>query len=289
MNKLEEGYGEMEQKPRYIKSVPAGSLKKFAIEKRGDELSSALRKRIFEQLTLHKLIYDDMEPDLVISVGGDGTLLQAFHRYSDRLSKTAFVGLHTGHLGFYADWTAEEVDGLIQSVIEKSFDMVEYPLLRIAVDFMDGTQSKHFLALNECTVRSVEGLLVADVMIKGEKFESFRGDGLCFSTPTGSTAYNKGLSGAIIHPSLSSIQLTEIASINNRVYRTVGSPLIMPEHHRCQVMPVMDKSFTLSVDHLSSVHDQVKQIEFGVAEEKIRFARFRRFPFWRRVRDSFIG
>ena len=43
---------------------------------------------------------NEEEPDLVITVGGDGTLLYAFHRYSNRLNETAFVGVHTGHLGF---------------------------------------------------------------------------------------------------------------------------------------------------------------------------------------------
>lgn len=273
----------------HIRNVPAGSLKKFAIEYKDDPLSSELHRQILDQLKAKQMIYDENEPDLVISIGGDGTLLHAFHTYTHRLNTTAFVGVHTGHLGFYADWTSGEVDELVEAIIGKRFDLVEYPLLHIGVHYSSNVKPDDLLALNECTVRSASGLLVADVLIKGEKFESFRGDGLCFSTPTGSTAYNKGLSGALVHPSLPSIQLTEIASINNRVFRTVGSPLILPQHHHCQVMPVADRAFTLSVDHLSRVHEDVKKIEFGVAEEKIRFARFRPFPFWRRVRDSFIG
>ncbi len=51
-----------------------------------------------------RMIEDSENPEIVISVGGDGTLLQAFHQYSHMLSKVAFVGVHTGHLGFYADW-----------------------------------------------------------------------------------------------------------------------------------------------------------------------------------------
>ena len=70
---------------------------------------------------------------------------------------------------------------------------------------------------------------------KRATFERFRGDGLCISTPSGSTAYNKALGGAIIHPSLKAIQLAEMASINNRVFRTIGSPLIFPGHHNLYV------------------------------------------------------
>lgn len=272
-----------------IDGIPAGRIKSFAVETRDDPFSNKLREQICGYLTDFQLKYDEDEPDIVVSVGGDGTLLQAFHRYVRRLDDTAFVGVHTGHLGFYADWTAEEVEKLVISIARNSFDIVEYPLLQVAISYIDNNKMMSYLALNECTVRSAEGLLVADVMIKGEKFESFRGDGLCFSTPTGSTAYNKGLAGAIIHPSLASIQLTEIASINNRVYRTLGSPLILPKHHHCQVKPVTEDHFNVTIDHLSTIHDKVKLIECCVAKERIRFARFRPFPFWRRVRDSFIG
>ncbi|MDV2687009.1 NAD(+) kinase, partial [Alkalihalophilus lindianensis] len=93
------------------------------------------------------------------------------------------------------------------------------------------------LALNESTVKSLEGTLVIDVEIRGEHFERFRGDGLCVSTPSGSTAYNKALGGAIIHPSISAIQVAEMASINNKVFRTIGSPLILPAHHTCLLKP----------------------------------------------------
>ncbi|RYM04581.1 NAD kinase [Sporolactobacillus sp. THM7-7] len=271
-------------------AIPAGMLKKFAVQTREDAFSHAIKARIIDYLTDFQLTYDEKEPDIVISVGGDGTLLQAFHHYIYRLKDTAFVGVHTGHLGFYADWTAEEIEKLVISIARNAFNIVEYPLLKVTVRYTNRAESVGYLALNECTVRGAEGLLVADVLIKGEKFESFRGDGLCFSTPTGSTAYNKGLAGAIIHPSLASIQLSEMASINNRVFRTIGSPLILPRHHRCQVKPVSDNEvLSLTIDHLSLVHENVKFIEFVVAEKKIRFARFRPLPFWRRVRDSFIG
>ena len=47
---------------------------------------------------------DDEHPDIVITVGGDGTLLGAFHHYRNQLDQIRFVGIHTGHLGFYTDW-----------------------------------------------------------------------------------------------------------------------------------------------------------------------------------------
>lgn len=199
---------------------------KFAITSKGDAKSNTLMQRMRTYLQDFHLEYDEDQPDIVISVGGDGTLLYAFHRYKNRLDKTAFVGVHTGHLGFYADWTPDEIEKLVIALAKTPFQIVEYPLLETIVRYQHGGREARFLALNESTVKSVEGTLVMDVEIRGQHFETFRGDGLCIATPSGSTAYNKALGGAIVHPSIDAIQITELASINNRVFRTVGSPLL---------------------------------------------------------------
>ncbi|HET7628547.1 MAG TPA: NAD kinase [Bacillales bacterium] len=261
---------------------------KFAIQEKGDRTSHELGKKIARELKEFDLVYDEQEPDVVISVGGDGTLLHAFHRYKNRLADTAFVGVHTGHLGFYADWMPEEVDKLVIHLAKTPFQIVDYPLLEVTVRYIDGAEENRYLAMNECTVKATEGSLEMEVEIKGEPFETFRGDGLCLSTPSGSTAYNKALGGAIIHPSLASIQLAEMASINNRVFRTIGSPLVLPQHHTCLLKPVNDVNFNITIDHLFLLHEKVKSIQCRVAREKVRFARFRPFPFWKRVKESFI-
>src|SRR5690625_7233487 len=80
---------------------------KFVIVSRGDERSKKIKLTMRQYLVDFDLVYDEKEPDLVISVGGDGTFLEAFHRYVYRLQETAFIGVHTGHLGFYADWVPE--------------------------------------------------------------------------------------------------------------------------------------------------------------------------------------
>ncbi|MCP8615593.1 NAD kinase [Salirhabdus salicampi] len=262
---------------------------RFAILSKGDITSNDIRTKMKNYLCEFDLEYDEIEPDLVISVGGDGTLLHAFHSYVHRLNKTAFIGVHTGHLGFYADWMPKELEKLIIEIAKTPFQVVEYPLLEIVIQPKNGGEEERHIALNETSVKTPEGSVVLDLEIKGEHFETFRGDGLCISTPSGSTAYNKALGGAIIHPSLESIQITEMASINNRVFRTVGSPLILPKHHTCVLKPLNDRSFFITVDHFTKTYKDVKTIQCRVAREKVRFARFRPFPFWKRVHESFIA
>lgn len=262
---------------------------KFSVTSKGDQTSNILKQKIRTYLQDFDFVYDEEQPEIVISVGGDGTLLYAFHRYQRRLDKTAFIGVHTGHLGFYADWVPTEIEKLVIDIAKTPYQIIEYPLLEVIIRYIGGGKEARYLALNECTVKAVEGSLVMDLEIKGDIFETFRGDGLCISTPSGSTAYNKALGGAILHPSIEAIQVAEMASINNRVFRTIGSPLVLPKHHTCMLKPVNDVDFTITVDHLTLLHKDVKSIQYRVATEKVRFARFRPFPFWKRVRDSFIA
>ncbi|NEU29647.1 NAD kinase [bacterium LRH843] len=264
------------------------SAMKFAVTSRGDDVSNKLQQRIKRYLVDFGLIYDVDEPEMVVTIGGDGTLLQAFHDYSHRLGNTAFVGIHTGHLGFYADWLPEEVEKLVIHIAKTPYQIVEYPLLEVVVRHEGTVEYDRHLALNECTIKSFGGSLVCNVEIKGELFEVFRGDGLCISTPSGSTAYNKALGGAILHPSLASIQISEMASINNRVYRTIGSPLVLPQHHTCILKPLNEVGIQVTIDHFNLDYKRIKSLQCRVAEEKVRFARFRPFPFWKRVKESFI-
>jgi len=262
---------------------------KFTIVSRGDERSNKIKAKMKQYLIDFDLIYNTENPELVISVGGDGTFLEAFRRYVDKLDTTAFLGVHTGHLGFYTDWTSDEIEKLVIEIAKTPFHVVEYPLLEVIIRFSDDEKkSLRSLALNETTIKTLEGSVVFDVQIRGEHFETFRGDGLCISTPSGSTAYNKALGGGIIHPSLESIQVTEIASINNRVFRTIGSPLILPKHHTCLLRPLGRDSFIIAFDHITKSFTNVKSIQCRVAKERIRFVRYRPFPFWNRVRDSFV-
>src|SRR5690606_2653111 len=98
---------------------------RFAILSRGDQKSELIKSRMKQYLMDFSMEYDEKEPELVISVGGDGTFLEAFHTYIYRLEETAFIGVHTGHLGFYADWLPEEVEKLVIEITKNPFEIVE--------------------------------------------------------------------------------------------------------------------------------------------------------------------
>lgn len=244
---------------------------------------------------LKKLLSDSsftigkQNPEIVISVGGDGTLLSAFHRYAHMLDQVRFIGVHTGHLGFYTDWREYNIEALVESLENDTGEFIQYPLLDVEVIYKNKSTPKHFLALNESTIKRVDGTLVCDVYIKEAHFERFRGDGLCISTPTGSTGYNKSVGGAVLHPRLEALQLTEMASLNNRVFRTLSSPMIIAPDEWIKIKPIDTDNFTLTIDQLVSDEGNVDYLRFRIASERIRFAQYQHTHFWDRVEDAFLG
>ncbi|HEQ0448782.1 TPA: NAD kinase [Streptococcus pyogenes] len=267
-----------------------GKVKRVAIIANGKYQSKRVASKLFSVFKDDPDFYlSKKNPDIVISIGGDGMLLSAFHMYEKELDKVRFVGIHTGHLGFYTDYRDFEVDKLIDNLRKDKGEQISYPILKVAITLDDGRVVKA-RALNEATVKRIEKTMVADVIINHVKFESFRGDGISVSTPTGSTAYNKSLGGAVLHPTIEALQLTEISSLNNRVFRTLGSSIIIPKKDKIELVPKRLGIYTISIDNKTYQLKNVTKVEYFIDDEKIHFVSSPSHTiFWERVKDAFIG
>lgn len=262
---------------------------KVAIQNNDKPVSVKVAKKLEELLKKEKIELNQVNPDILITIGGDGTLLSGFHRYAHQLDSIRFIGVHTGRLGFYTDWREYELESLVESLKNDDGEYVSYPLLDVTVVYEGDRAQNNFLALNESTVQTTGGTLVSDVFINDVHFERFRGDGLCVSTPTGSTGYSKSVGGAVLHPRIEALQLSEIASINNRVYRTLSSPLVIAKDEEIIIRSSESNELLITLDHITTREPDVKEVHFKIADESIRFARYRHLNFWDRVSESFIG
>lgn len=251
--------------------------------------SVAIEMKLRQKFKQRHFEIDDANPEVVVTIGGDGTLISAFHAYAHLKEKVRFVGVHTGHLGFYTDWRDDEIDDLVVSLQSDNGQAVAYPLIDVAVRYAGQDKMTNYLVLNEATLKKLGSTMVCDVYIGGELLEHFRGDGLCVATPTGSTAYNKSIGGAVVHPSLNVMQLCEIASINNRVFRTLDSPMIIAPNDWVTLIPKTDSDYVLSVDADTYSGRLIDQLRFKVSKQKIYFAKYRHNHFWRRVQSAFIS
>lgn len=260
---------------------------KVWIQNNFKDLSRKLAQQLNAKLLAAGVVITPKDPNLVITIGGDGTFLSTFHKFAQQLDQVQFVGIHTGHLGFYTDWKDSEVAELVEQILQGPQQVVTYPLLKVRIQYTNGCH-RQFLALNESQLKRVSQTMRADILIDDQLFERFRGDGITVSTPTGSTAYAKSIGGAIINPNLEVMQFNEVAPINNRVYRTVNAPLILPKGQVITVLPQMATDYVLTVDNLAYDKNLVAKTQYQIADEKIQIASYRTKNFWQRVRNAFL-
>jgi NAD+ kinase len=259
---------------------------KYTIVQRGDEFSRVVAVNLMERLNKLNYIQDDEEPTIIFTIGGDGTMLKAVHRYLPRISQVVFIGIHTGKLGFYTDYIHDELDLLEKGLIQREFTDLTFPLLKAEVCNGSGCQVHY--ALNEITLINPYHTQHLEVLINDEYFESFQGTGLCVSTPSGSSAYNKSLGGALLHPNVLAFQLTEIGSINNNVYRTIGSPMILPKEHIVTLKSTDFNEVTLTIDHMHQDLSGFDSIKCSLSDQVVTLRQFKANDFWNRIRKSFL-
>ena len=107
--------------------------KKVALLASRNPKSEVVSKELWKRLREENFILTPKNPDIVISIGGDGMLLSAFHKYEKLIDRVRFVGIHTGHLGFYTDYRDFEVENLVENLKLDTGARVSYPILNVKV------------------------------------------------------------------------------------------------------------------------------------------------------------
>lgn len=149
------------------------------------------------------------QADFIISLGGDGTMLSIVGQMKSR--SVPVLGVNLGSLGFLTEVKQAEVFEELSAFLQQP-QIDQRVMLSCTAWSKQNKIERRFLALNDIVV-SREGLariLRLDVLVSGEKFVSFRGDGVVISTPTGSTAYSLSAGGAVVHPKVEALVITPI-------------------------------------------------------------------------------
>ena len=151
-------------------------------------------------------------PDLVLSVGGDGTFLETVLKVKDFGIPVA--GVNTGRMGFLANISDEEIGNSIDMFCNGEYEIIERCILEIShpVGLFEGNSSS---ALNEITIqKSSLSMITIIVYVNDTYLNTYWADGLIVSTATGSTAYNLSAGGPILLPNDSSIIISPISPHN---------------------------------------------------------------------------
>ncbi len=158
-----------------------------------------------------ELITDnDFTVDAVISLGGDGTFLEAARRVGNK--EIPILGINMGRLGFLSDFSPEEIDKAIHNLYEGKLRTESHSTLQIC--YSQGEPRSYPFALNEVAVlkRDNSSMISIRVDVNGEYLTTYQADGLIVNTPTGSTGYALSVGGSVISPESHVLGLVPVAS-----------------------------------------------------------------------------
>ena len=186
----------------------------------------------------------DNSYDLLISIGGDGTILRAITFVRDL--DIPIVGINTGRLGFLATVQTNEIESALSDIFKKNYKISNRTLLSVDVSPKNSLVTETNFALNEVTIsrKNTTSMITVETHLNNEYLTSYWADGLILSTPTGSTGYSLSCGGPVITPNAGSFVLTPIAPHNLN-----ARPLVIPDDTDVKLkVEGREDQFLLSLD-----------------------------------------
>ena len=170
------------------------------------------------------------DADLVIAIGGDGTML-----YASRLARirgTPILGVNRGRLGFLADITPDEMIASVEQVLAGKYIKDSRLLLKAILNTATGEEVVEY-GLNDVVVqrRGSGGMVDFSTSVAGQYVNTHSGDGLICATPTGSTAYALSCGGPIIEPQLDAVALVPICP-----HTLTDRPIVIPASREIEIV-----------------------------------------------------
>ncbi len=184
-------------------------------------------------------LYNDT--DLIIILGGDGTILESARRAIP--TNRPMLGINLGRLGYMAELEFGEIDRLTDIVNDK-YEIDERMTLRVEILDKEGKRRFSTFALNDAVISNGSVARIVDIRLSegGAEVSRYRADGVIVATPTGSTAYSMSAGGAIVDPKLECICLTPVCP------HSLGSrPLIFPASASIELQNICEREKALFV------------------------------------------
>jgi NAD+ kinase len=243
----------------------------------------------FEEELINKLDkkYDKetKNPDIAISIGGDGTFLYMIHRYGFN-PKIKYAGFNLGTVGFLTSFCKDELDRFIDH-LDKDFYVDNYAFLDIEIKNKSGLHK--YKALNEIVLRNfINKSSRFEVFVNDEKLEDFVGDALMVSTPVGSSAYNYNLGGPLIYDKVDSLILNAIAPINNCSYKSINNAIWFDKNNSITVKPNKEYVIHFIIDGFDMTLKDVDYIKISLSKKKLEVLRFKKVSYSELIHNKLL-
>ena len=198
--------------------------------------------------------------DFLISVGGDGTLLSVV-RKSFKYDKPV-LGINLGTLGFLTDISMEQLPSFIKDLKNNIYKIDNRMMVEGSVNL------NKFVAFNDIVIsrKSISSMIRIEGKINGKNFNSYYGDGVIISTPTGSTAYNLSVGGPIVYPLTEAFIITPVAP-----HSLTQRPLVMPVDFEIEFKIIDNQGAVVIVDGQDIYEvEQNQSIKIKIANKKAK-------------------
>jgi NAD+ kinase len=229
-----------------------------------------------------ELTYTSDLPDLVLSVGGDGTFLETVLKV--RGMGIPIAGVNTGRMGFLANISADEIGKSIDMLCRGEYEVIERCLLEIShpSGIFEGNSSS---ALNEITIQKADlSMISISVFVDETHLNTYWADGLIVSTATGSTAYNLSVGGPILSPDDESIIISPIAPHN----LTIRPIILSGEGKIRMVIEGRSKEYLTTCDFRSRKMPFTEEIHIVRSPLKIRTVMLNGMDFYSTLRNKLM-
>ena len=176
--------------------------------------------------------------DILVTLGGDGTLISAVRRSFKY--DIPVLGIHAGRLGFLADLGLDELESFVPKLLSGAFRIDERAVLK-AKFYENGNEIKMY-AFNDIvfTRPSISNMIHIETLVDEKPFNTYYGDGVIISTPTGSTAYNLSAGGPIIFPLSNVFALTPISP-----HSLTQRPAVLPGEYPIEMKTPEEKGIVI--------------------------------------------
>lgn len=243
-----------------------------------------LEERVAELIQLKKyqpFIPGKTEVDLVLVMGGDGTILRVVNLMKD--IKAKFFGINMGRLGFLSEIPPVQVTKILDRIFAKKYTLDKRMML--CSKLKRGKKViQTFHSLNEVVITqgTLSRLIYLKTKVGGKKLTNYKADGLIVATPTGSTAYSLSAGGPIVHPGIPAMIITPICP-----HSFSQKPIVIPDDKKVEILVDSDyEQINLTIDGQQSVCMKYKDVLEVNRYKEVEFIRLLEESYFSNLREK---
>lgn len=225
----------------------------------------------------------DLKDSIILSLGGDGTLLKAF-QFAYKFD-IPILGINLGGLGFLTDVEREDVFDALQKLINKKFSIENRKVLEGGI-LREGKKLKKYYAFNDFVISKeiLSPIISLEIFIDGVSVSKVKGDGIIISTPNGSTAYSLSAGGPIVSPKCDVYILTTLCS-----HKLTSRPVVLSSKEKLSINVIESEGDVLFIEDGIKRENILKNdhLIFKIAERDAKLIRLKEKNFYLVVNSKF--